>query len=100
MFFVRTCHLPVYTAKTKIHGFLVLTSSKRFTYINAEEPRGGFQKQMYVFAFAQPLFPATGKCPSGVFSPLWPYRKAIIKLIPTTSDDEKRNSFTVKIEVH
>lgn len=61
MFFVCICYLLIYTAKTKSHGILALTSAKRFTYINRKEP-GDFQKLMYVFTFAQPLLPATGKC--------------------------------------
>ena len=32
MFFVHICYLLVYTAKTRTHGFLMLTSAQRFTH--------------------------------------------------------------------
>lgn len=55
MLFVCICHLLGYTAKIKIHGFLVLTLGKGHT------PMQQIQKPMNTLAVAQPLIPAMGK---------------------------------------
>lgn len=90
MLFVCICHLLRYTAKIKIHGFLVLTLAKG-SHINA----AGSEAREH-----------TGSCtaPNSSYreAPVWPLlsQVAIQKGNSQTDSyhipDEKRNSFRVK----
>lgn len=70
MFFVCICHLLVCTAKTKIHGFLVLTSAKRFTYINARATVWQLSKASIHICICTAPISSYRQMPSGTLSPV------------------------------
>lgn len=93
MLFVCICHLLGYTAKIKIHGFLVLTVGKG-SHINA----AGSEAHEHTGSCTA-LIPAPGKHLQPLLSQV-ATQKGKSQPHSYHIHDEKRNSFRVKTEVY